>query len=190
MRRTAVVALCLSGCFSNGHHHNTAYHLNGVAAAVGTFLLIKAPGARDCMGLDNTPPPLNPTGDGWSPYRECRDNNTTRNVMVGLGASLVGAALLGSFINYTSMHGEVSEESLHPNDETQIQTEVDLLDVGTKDSRLIQLTKEAAFAARKDNCRVVRLIYQRIRVMDPEFAATGFIKDNTIERCVNQLDTQ
>jgi len=162
----------------------------GVAAAVGTFLLIKAPGARSCMGLDNTPPPLNPTGDGWTPYRECRDNNDTRNLMVDLGGALIGAALLGTLINYTAMHGVPTDESLHPNDEGQIQAEVDLLDIGTKDTRLIQLTKEAAFAARKDNCRVVRLIFQRVRVMDAEFAATGFIKDNTIERCVNQLDTQ
>jgi hypothetical protein len=190
MRRTAVVALFSSGCFISGHHHNTAYHLNGAMAAVGTFLLIKAPGARDCMGLDNTPPPLNPTGDGWTPYRECRDNNQTRNLMNGIGGGLVLAALVGTLINYTAFHGVPADDSLHPNDESQIQTEVDLLDIGSKDPRLVQLTKEAAFAARKDNCRVVRLIYQRVRVIDSEYAATGFIKDNTIERCVNQLDTQ
>jgi len=191
MRCLAVFLALTTGCFTNGHHHTTAYHLNGVAAAVGGFLIWDAPRYKDCTGLDMTPPIGNPSGP--SIYSVCDDNNSRRHLALGIGAGLVSAALIGIAVNYFFFHGEVekADEALHPvagNEQTA--TEIELLDVNTTNPQLINLTKEAAFAARKNNCRVVRLIYQRVRVIDADYSESpqGFLKDHTIERCVRQQD--
>lgn len=193
MRRLAVLLAVTTGCFTNGHHHTTAYHLNGVAAAVGGFLIWDAPRAKDCSGLDMTPPIGNPAGP--SIYSVCADNNHTRSLALGIGSGLIAAAVIGVAVNYFFFHGEPdkADESLHPvAGSEQTATEIELMDINTQNPQLISLTKEAAFAARKNNCRVVRLIYQRVRVIDAEFSEStqGFLKDNTIERCVRQQDTQ
>jgi hypothetical protein len=186
MRRSVVAFLAVSGCFANNRWHNTAYHIDGLATAVGGFLFVTADSQKMCDPSTDVPV------GGPSIYTACLDGNSHATHQREIGGALVGVAVAAAIVNAVFFHGieKHEDDTLHPNDESQIQTEVDLLDLGTKDERLIQLTKEAAFAARKSNCRVVRTIYQRVRVLDPEFSETGFVKDNTIERCVRQQDTQ
>jgi len=184
MRHGVVAAMLMTGCFGNNRWHTTAYHLDGLAAVVGGFLYVYADANEFCDKALDTPPGTQ------NVFTECVRRNTHNDHQRELGGTVVGLAVVTALVNLVFMHETPKDESIHPNDESQIQTEIDLLDIGTKDVRLIQLTKEAAFAARKDNCRVVRLIYQRIHVMNPDFSDNGFLKDNTIERCVRQQDTQ
>jgi hypothetical protein len=184
MRHAAVVALCLTGCAGNNRWHNTAYHIDGLAALVGGFLYVTADANEYCDPATDTP------HGTQNVFTECERRDRHNDHQRELGGVIVATAAVAALVNLVFMHPTPKDDSIHPNDESQIQTEIDLLDIGTKDERLIQLTKEAAFAARKDNCRVVRLIYQRVHVMNPDFSENGFLKDNTIERCVRQQDTQ
>lgn len=176
--------MCLTGCFANNRWHTTAYHLDAFTAVVGAFAYVYADANEFCDKSFDTPPGTQ------NVYTECIRRNNHNDHQREIGGAMVGVALVTAVVNLVFFHPTPKDDTIHPNDESQIQTEIDLLEIGTKDERLIQLTKEAAFAARKDNCRVVRLIYQRVHVINPDFSETGFLKDNTIERCVRQQDTQ
>ena len=138
MRRTVLALLCLSGCFANNRWHTTAYHLDGLAIAVGGFLFVTADGQKACDPATDVPK------GQMNIYTVCLDDNNHARHQKEIGGGLVIGAAVAAVINFVFFHGveRHDEDTLHPNNESQIQAEVDVLELGTNDERLIQLTKE------------------------------------------------
>jgi hypothetical protein len=185
MARAVIAMLCvggLGGCFISGKRHNTAYLVDGLSASVGTFLAIKAPGIQNCDGLSDVPPFMQPNEP--TPLSKCQDNNHTHAVMRDLGATMVGVAIVGAVINAVWFHNPPAEEQALAAEESAAQVDVMLMEIETTNPQLVQLTKQAAMAARQGHCKAVAAIAIRVKLLAPEFRKGGFVSDPQIAQCL------
>jgi hypothetical protein len=182
MARVVIAMVCLSGCFISGKRHNTAYLIDGLAASIGSFLFITAPDIQNCDGLSDVPPFMQP--DGPTPLSKCQGNNSKHHTMREFGATMVGVALVGAVINAVWMHGVSPEEQALAAEESAAQIDVTLMEIESSNPQIVQLTKQAALAARQGHCKAVAAIAVRVKMLAPDFRKGGFIADPQIAQCL------
>jgi hypothetical protein len=187
----AAVLLCV-GCFANGSlKHGAAYGVNAGAILISAFKMVRAPSLQSCDGLDNTPPPIiDPNIPYSTPYSVCRDHNNEHHDTYLYGSIAISAAIVGGLVNYFFFDGGPAEtkddDTLEPSEQTHDSLEVTMMEANTPSIPLMQLTRQAALAAREHHCKVVKVIAKRIRQMDDSYARTGFVNDAAIKACMEE----
>jgi len=188
----AAVLLCV-GCFANGSlKHGAAYGVNAGAILISAFEIARAPSLQSCDGLDDTPPVSNPNfppAPFTTPYRTCVDHNNEHHDKYLYGSIAISAAIIGGLVNYFFFDGgpaETKDDTLEPLEQTHDSLEVTMMEANTPSIPLMQLTRQAALAAREHHCKVVKVIAKRIRQMDDSYARTGFVNDAAIKACLEE----
>jgi hypothetical protein len=186
----AAVLLC-AGCFANGSlKHGAAYGVNAGAILISAFKMVRAPSLASCDGLDNTPPPIiDPNIPYSTPYSICQDHNHEHSETMLVGSIVISAAIVGGLVNYFFFDGgpaEKNDDTLEPLEQTHDSLEVTMMEANTPSIPLMQLTRQAALAAREHHCKVVKVIAKRIRQMDDSYARTGFVNDAAIKACMEE----
>jgi hypothetical protein len=60
------------------------------------------------------------------------------------------------------------------------------MEANTPSIPLMQLTRQAALAAREHHCKAVKAIAKRIQQMDDSYVRTGFVTDAAIKACLDE----
>jgi hypothetical protein len=188
----AAVLLCV-GCFANGSlKHGAAYGVDSGAILVSAFKMIRAPSLESCAGLDNTPPVTNPdfpSAPYTTPYSVCQDHNHEHRETMLVGSIVIAAALAGGLVNYLFFDAppeQKNDDTLAPLEETHDRLEVQMMEFSTPSIPLMQLTRQAALAAREHHCKAVKAIAKRVQQIDDAYVRTGFVTDAAIKACLEE----
>jgi len=189
MHRVAV--LLLAGCFANGSlKHGAAYGVDAAAILISAFKMVRAPSVESCDGLSNDPPVVTstePQPPYTTPYLTCQDHNHEHHQTMLVGSVAIGAAVVGGVINYLFFDAppENRDDALPPLEQTHDQLEVSMMEINTPSIPLMQLTRQAALAAREHHCKAVQAIAKHIAKLDDAYMRTGFVSDPAIKACLD-----
>src|SRR5262249_44330931 len=166
-----------------------AYGVDGAAILVSAFKMVRAPSLESCDGLSNVPPVItDPNVPYTTPYQTCQDHNSEHHTTMLVGSVVIAAAIAGGVINYLFFDApaETKDDALPPLEQTNDRLEVSMMEFSTPSIPLMQLTRQAAMAAREHHCKAVVAIAKHVAKLDEAYLRTGFSNDPAIRACLEE----